>query len=440
MKNIYPYIVLLGFLLFGLSSCGMDEPALSVVMATQLDTQQEVSQSTAIFMPEIDQLPEESERVNTYHLISVGDIMVHKSQLVRAKVEDGFDFSSSFKEIKALIESADYTMGNLETTLAGPYNQVPFNTEAFVDGYSGYPTFNAPDVLARNIKEAGFDLVLTANNHTLDSYESGVLRTLDVLDEIGLDHTGTFRTQEEAEQALWIEMGDVSLALINYTYAMNGFELDDEVDFRINHLGNYQETYMEEMTEKIREAKAASPDFLILAIHFGIEYELRPSSYYQERLVDQAILAGADIILGSHPHVVQGVEERIVVDEQGVEHHAFVVYSQGNFLSSQRFLYTGEPTDIGLVVDFEFRQVDHQAPELTSVGLLPTYTWWLGNEIKVVPITIDPTTDGLSAYDLQRLMVGKTLILPILSERLSSELEFDGEFFRYFLKEVDEIK
>ncbi|MDF1618838.1 CapA family protein, partial [Petrocella sp. FN5] len=325
----------------------------------------------------------ETKRVS---LLSVGDIMMHVYQLRRGYNGVDFDFSDSFRYVAPIIQEGDYAVGNLETTFGGVGTQRVNNEKTVFRGYSGYPTFNSPDVLAQNIKDAGFDLVSTANNHSLDTGTKGLLRTLEVLEQNKLEHIGTFRTQEEAGAIKTVDIDGIEFAMISYTYGMNGFTLKEDEDYMVNHLNMYDEKYVNEMLEKVSFAKKTTKGLVVVMLHYGNEYKAFPDQNYQKPIVNRLFEAGADIILGGHPHVLQPVALKEMVDEDGSTRVGVVIYSLGNFISSQRNVDgKGPHKDIGLIFEVIVEQVDDQQPEIIEVAYTPTYTHWSKKAITIVP-------------------------------------------------------
>lgn len=263
-------------------------------------------------------------------LVVCGDAMSHSSN-----VEDSWDeekqeynYLREMGNVRPWIESADYAVANLETTLAA-------------DRYSGYPAFRTPDAMAYNLKDLGFDMLLTANNHCMDAGFSGVCRTLDVLDQVGIAHVGTSRTQAEADSDIVLaDVGGISVAFLGYTYGTNGFPLSKDAPFSVNLFNKDYLTHLSELDEAhlradLAKAKALEPDLVAVMIHWGVEYQTKPNKY-QQRVADFLIENGADLILGGHPHVLQPVEEaRTVTLPDGSQRTGFVAYSLGNFLSGQ---------------------------------------------------------------------------------------------------------
>lgn len=258
-------------------------------------------------------------------LLFAGDLMVHTPQLTAARTSEGYDFSPSFTYLKPLIEEADLAVVNLETTLAAK------------GAYTGYPLFRSPAAMADAMREAGFDVVLLANNHCMDYGARGARETIEALDRVGLKHTGVFLSARErnARPHLYLQINGISIALLNYTYGTNGMPVVKPAV--VNRLDTVR------MKEDIRRAKEWIPDCLAVALHWGVEYERKPNRD-QRRMAEFLRREGVQLIIGSHPHVVQP----IVQDSLG----GLIVYSLGNLLSNQHKRYT----DGGLIVRVELEK------------------------------------------------------------------------------------
>jgi poly-gamma-glutamate synthesis protein (capsule biosynthesis protein) len=246
-------------------------------------------------------------------LLFMGDIMVHDTQH-KAAYQSGthtYDFSESFELIAPEIKKADIAIANLEVTLAGP-------------PYTGFPTFSAPDAIAVAAVNAGIDVMVTANNHACDKWKNGVVRTLNVLDSLGVKHTGTFRDTAEQDTVypLLIEAKGFRLALLNYTYGTNGIRIP--VPTAVNMI----DTTL--MAMDIGKAHAMHPDMIIVFLHWGDEYSPTPS-VFQQQIATFLLKRGVRMVIGSHPHVLQKMVFR---NETTI--NDLVVYSLGNFLSGQR--------------------------------------------------------------------------------------------------------
>ncbi len=287
---------------------------------------------------------------------AVGDIMMHGPQITAGKQPDGsYDFKHFFEEVKPYLEEADITLGNLETTI---------NTDA--RGYGGYPLFRSPEALLEALVYAGFNVITTANNHSFDGREFGVVHTLDKLDEYGLRHTGTARSQEERDRILLLEENDIKIAVLAYTYGTNGMEVTiskENLPFMVNYID------FDHIERDITRAREAGAEIIIACMHWGDEYIRLPNSTQRQAVVFLASL-GVDIILGSHPHVLQPMERRIAVLDGGGEKEIFVIYSMGNFISNQRDRYK----DSGVIVDIEVvKDYDTGTLTLGDIGYVPTW-------------------------------------------------------------------
>ncbi len=263
---------------------------------------------------------------------AAGDIMVHSPQFHSAFApETGtYDFSRHFMEISPYLQQADLTVANLETTLTGP-----------AYAYSGYPRFNSPPELAGNLREAGFDLLFTANNHSLDYGETGVLNTIAHLEEAGLDFVGTARNPEERADGYRVNLQQIELAFFAYTYGTNGIPVPRGKDYLVCLIDEGQ------IVADIQRAKEnQGADAVIIALHWGQEYQRLPTPQ-QRQLARRLIDAGADVIVGTHPHVIQPVEWMETEHHQGL-----VFYSLGNFISNQRNRYR----DSGIIVYFTIKK------------------------------------------------------------------------------------
>ncbi|MBQ4521827.1 MAG: CapA family protein [Lachnospiraceae bacterium] len=316
--------------------------------------------------------------VRSITITSVGDIMCHKWQINRAYDEatDTFDFAEAFTYIEKYLSESDFTVGNLETTLAG--RNVG---SASVLGYSGYPRFNSPEILAKNLKDIGFDLLTTANNHSIDSGYKGIVATLDELDKVGLLHTGTARSLEEKEKHVICDIEGIQVGFLGYTNITNGLSVPDENSYAINNIDYYTQSRIQNMCEEVQSLKENS-DFVVVMIHFGNEYVTQPDRY-QKAVADALFEAGADVILGSHPHVIQPMEIREIQNPDGTTRKGVVIYSLGNFISSQKYDEEGRQKDIGLILNLNLES-DGINTKLCSVELIPTYVYWTEDVIGVV--------------------------------------------------------
>ncbi len=314
-------------------------------------------------------------------ITAVGDIMMHQWQITRGydAATDTFDYADSLTYVEPYLSEADFTFGNLETTFAGRYK----GSNSDILGYACYPMFNAPEVLGNNLQDVGVDMVATANNHSLDSGLQGVYSTLDYLDSIGMEHVGTARSQEEQQELCIIEVDGITFGFACYTYATNGLPVPSSAPYCVNTLEMYEDSKIEAMCENVRALDEAGVDVVMPIIHFGTEYREMPDSW-QEMCIDKLFAAGADVIVGSHPHVVEPMEIREITNPDGTKKTGYVIYSLGNFISSQRY-EAGVMKDIGLIMDMDFEKKG-DTTQLVGWRFAPTYVYWKDDVIGVVPV------------------------------------------------------
>jgi len=247
-------------------------------------------------------------------ILFAGDAMQHKAQLEAARQDDGtYSYIECFEPVKELVSEADYAVVNLETPLGGR-------------PYRGYPCFSAPDSYAKALVESGFDLILTANNHTLDARDRGLRRTVAALDSMAIAHIGTYRNaaSRDKEIPLIVNIKGFKVGFLNYTYGTNGIEIqgDAVVDY-INR---------DIMAADIAATRRAGAEILCVAVHWGDEYKLLPNSS-QKNLAKWLCDQGVDIIFGGHPHVIQPME---LIDNPVTGRKTAIFYSLGNFISNMK--------------------------------------------------------------------------------------------------------
>lgn len=241
-------------------------------------------------------------------IVFAGDAMMHKAQLEAAYQKDGsYNFTEYFSDIDEYIKSADYAVVNLETPVSEP-------------PYSGYPLFNSPSEYLDALAGAGFDLFLTANNHTLDRRDFGLRNTIDSLEIRHLDHTGTYKNDSvrSATSPFIREVNGIKIAFLNYTYGTNGISPGNGV--AVNYIDR------DLIKRDVEKAHAKGAEFIFACIHWGIEYQLLPHPS-QKELAAYLHNLGVDAVIGAHPHVIQPFE---------LNDGKLTVYSLGNFISNMR--------------------------------------------------------------------------------------------------------
>jgi len=263
-----------------------------------------------------------------FSILFIGDVMGHDEQIWSAENRENhtYNYDDVFKYIKPVISEADIAIANFEVTLGGP-------------PYTGYPQFSSPVNLAAACKNAGIDYLVTANNHAADRGKKGIEGTINRLDSLGIPHTGTFLNSfcHDSLSPLIINKNGTSIALLNYTFSTNGIVVPAPV------IVNMLDKQM--ITKDVNRAKEEKADLVILFLHWGTEYDTIPAKT-QTDLAEYFHSIGVDMVIGSHPHVVQRMERKIN-ELSGYED--MVVYSLGNFVSNQR----RPKTDGGAMVKVE---------------------------------------------------------------------------------------
>jgi len=294
-----------------------------------------------------------SDSIITANIKIVGDLMCHSTQFKYAWVNaDSFDFTGVYREVKKYLSDADLTIGNLETVTAGNSKK-----------YSGYPFFNAPDDFIYALKDAGFDLLITANNHVLDQGEKGVIRTIEKISENKLNYSGTAKNQNDKDSLRIFDINNIKIAVLAYTENTNGIPVPKGKDYLINIVDSLR------IKKDIEKARTFGADIVIVQFHFGVEYKREPNKYQQD-IVEKTILAGADIIIGSHPHVIQPLKYFKTIN--GNIDTGLIAYSLGNFISNQRWRYS----DAGIILNIEIaKNLKRDSFYILKVSYLPTWVF-----------------------------------------------------------------
>lgn len=298
-------------------------------------------------------LKNEIEEDTTYRLsmLFAGDIMAHSPQLDAAydATTKQYSFENSFRFVKPLISNYDIAIANLETTLGG-------------EPYSGYPQFCTPDNMALALKNAGFDILATSNNHSVDRGAKGIQRTIDIIEHNGMEHVGTYKdtTNREGEHPLIFTRNNIKIALLNYTYGTNGIKVPKP--YIVNQIDTAA------IRKDLEKAKYYKPDFTIIFFHWGNEYQRTPSP--EQKMVAQfSFEKGADLIIGAHPHVIQPIEE-IEYKRDGKKRKGVVYWSLGNYISNQRNPYQ----DGGIMAHIELEK-DSRTKETKLVNHMYIPAW-----------------------------------------------------------------
>lgn len=291
----------------------------------------------------------------TIKMTVIGDIMCHNTQYQDAYNSSNkkYDFSYVFDDIKDKLSKSDITIGNLETTFAGAKR-----------GYSSYPTFNTPEALGTALKNTGIDVLTTANNHCMDTGYNGICSTIKKLDNLGISHTGTYSTKEDSEKILVKDVNGIKIAFLSYTYGTNGIAIPKDKSFSVNLINK------KKIKSDLEKAKKLNVDLISVSMHWGIEYKQNPTDE-QKDLANFLFKNGADIILGSHPHVLEKMEKRTIKLDDGTTKDGFLIYSLGNFMSGQYYDYTKQ----SIILDLELTKHGNGKVSIDSATYTPIYMY-----------------------------------------------------------------
>ena len=348
--------------------------------------------------------------VSTATILSTGDLLMHKKVINSGKQEDGsYDFESIFRYIAPYTGKADYAVANLETTLCG-------TDKGFA--YSGNPKFNCPDALVDSARDAGFDMLLTANNHSMDTTIVGYKRTLEVVREKGLATLGTYLTADEQKWTM-LDINGIKIGVMCFCYS-DGFAPNGNPVLNYNEVpepgllsyftyDKLPEFYAQVQTY-LDEMKAAGVEATLVYMHWGEEYKLSANKD-QQAMAQKLCDMGIDAIVGSHPHVLEPVDLLQSTTDPG--HATVVLYSLGNAVSNQRkeemtTLTTGETED-GALFSVTFAKYPDGTVCLDAVELIPTWVNMHANsgktEYNIIPLDVSIATQWQERFGLTDVQI-----------------------------------
>ena len=330
--------------------------------------------------------PQPETVIATATIASQGDLLMHEPVFRTCRQGDGtYNYESIFRYVKDTVSSYDYALANLETTFGG---------DDFV--YQGNPAFNCPDGLVDNVVEAGYDMLLTANNHCGDTMAAGVQRTLEKIREQGLTAIGTQLNDEEPKYAI-VDVNGIKIGMVCYSWAfsydgakvsMNGLmaiPANGTINFFMN---NNLPAFYEEVEAIMADMKDAGAEATMMQIHWGQEYQLTENAT-QNKIAQKLCDIGFDVIVGGHPHVVQPME--LLESTVDPEHKTVCIYSVGNAVSNQRNGYIKDAppyyTEDGALFEVTFEKYSDGKVYVAGTDVIPT---WVNMH----------TTDGVKEYNI----------------------------------------
>lgn len=405
---IYVFILCLNIVHTDKASIPTEEIEIQFSPSTQTIT----SEATTETRP-----PEPEHVIATATIGAMGDLLMHKPIFddlteYNAAVQqpDGsYDFTSVFQYISEHISSLDYANANLETTLCGEDNGYP---------YDGYPLFNCPDELVDGVKAAGFDMLLTANNHSYDTRLVGYLRTLDVIRGKGLETLGTYASEDETKWTI-VDINGIKIGMLCYTWAsyitedgrpsLNGNQAIEKAGLCNYFVSNDIPAFYSEVEQHLGDMQAAGTEATIMFIHWGQEYMLAPNTE-QQNMAQGLCDLGIDVIIGGHPHVVQPVE--LLESSLDPNHKTVCLYSTGNAVSNQRLgtisaLNTAHTED-GILFTVTFEKYSDGTVYLADAAAIPTWVNRYTNEkgkteYNILPLDHSHIDDWCSLFEIEEL-------------------------------------
>ena len=360
-------------------------------------------------------LPEPEHVVSTATIGAMGDLLMHKPIFddlteYNAAVQqpDGsYDFTSVFQYLSEYTSSLDYTVANLETTLCGEDNGYP---------YDGYPLFNCPDELVDGVKAAGFDMLLTANNHSYDTRLVGYLRTLDVIRGKGLETLGTYASEDETKWTI-VDINGIKIGMLCYTWAsyitedgrpsLNGNQAIERGGLCNYFVSKDLPAFYSEVEQHLKAMESAGAEATIMFIHWGQEYILTPN-IEQHNIAQSLCDLGIDVIIGGHPHVIQPVE--LLESTTDPEHKTVCLYSTGNAVSNQRLgnlkAITTAHTEDGILFTVTFEKYSDGTVYLADVNAYPTWVNMHRNangktEYNILPLDYDRVNEWCALFEIE---------------------------------------
>lgn len=348
MKKKSLYIILLLFILSIIVFKGINVENSQVVDDGNIDTIEDTPDKT-----KIEEVTVVEPTFIDISLLAVGDIMFHIPQVKSAIVgENDYDFKPMFEHVKEYIQDADLALGNYETVTVEDRS------------YSGFPRFNSPIKTVEALKDAGFNILSTANNHSLDQGKTGIISTIEAINQYGLEHVGT--NVDKDNKPLIVDVEGIRVGVLSYTFGLNGLDSllsPEELSYMVNLIDE------KKIQQQIQLLEVNEVDIIVSYIHWGHEYHHEPSQY-QKDLGNKLVEWGVNIVFGSHPHVVQKSE---IVSINGKDN--LVVYSMGNFISNQREITMGNPyTEDGVMVRVNVQKnLELNETVITEIEYIPTW-------------------------------------------------------------------
>ncbi len=376
------------------------QPANTELVLPTAATQAPTEAPTTV--PPTTEAPQPEQVIATATISSQGDLLMHSPVFNSCKKSDGsYDFESVFRYLKDTVSAYDYALANLETTFGGPDHPHRPNQ-----------AFSCPDELAADAVEAGFDMVLTCNNHSGDAMGDGLIRTLEVAREAGLATLGSQMPGEKRYSI--VDVNGIKIGMVAYTWAFKGdgstFSLNGLMAIKDEGQMNYftkvnPDKLYKEAEQIMADMIADGAEATMIQIHWGEEYQTKENAL-QNKIAQKLCDIGFDVIVGGHPHVVQPME--LLTSNADPEHKTVCIYSLGNAVSNQRTgvsdLFPAGYTEDGALFSVTFEKYSDGKVYLAEADVIPTWVNMHANngakEYNILPLIKDQEDSWKEAYDL----------------------------------------
>ena len=319
-----------------------------------------------------DALPVDKSNSDKVTILSAGDNLIHSSLIEGAKTAAGYDFSSYYAKVKDIISAADIATVNQEAPIASSIAEP-----------SGYPIFNTPEACGNALIEAGFDVFNLANNHVTDLGEAGVEATLNYCDSKDITSVGMYRNTTDRAMVRTINKNGIRVALLGFLDTSN-VSLPEDTAFRWTKI-----SWESQVQEIITKAKSEA-DIVVVHAHWGDEDEFYQTPLMKD-MAQKMVNWGADVIYGSHPHVLQKL---VFLKREGTDKQYPVIYSLGNFISGQQ---NGNKLVSGLLQVTAYRDRGNGATMVDDIAFYPIVTHYTGNRKNLCLYPVSEYSEELAA-------------------------------------------
>ena len=378
------------------------QPTDTAAPETTLPTETTVPPTT---VPPTTAPPEIEVIASTASFTVTGDLLMHKPVFQSCWDKEAGDwiFDCLFTHVTPYIQAADYAVANLETTLRGENPTYP---------YSGNPLFNCPDGIAISSLNAGFDMLLTGNNHCYDTRLGGIQRTLEVLAQTGLESLGTQMSKEDPDYKV-IEVNGIKVGMTAYTAetydgmpgvpSINAIQTTPDSFGTINSFDYGQlNKFYTEIGAQFEAMKSEGAEAIVVYMHWGEEYQLEPTDY-QVKIAQKLCDMGVDVIVGGHPHVIEPVD--LLTSTEDENHKTLIIYSTGNAVSNQRIremrMKTGHTED-GILFNFTLVKYIDGTVEVLAASCVPTWVYMVGDKqsYTILPLDYSQVDHWMEAFGI----------------------------------------